>query len=258
MGFSTYQEKDEKAFENAVEMNGGKYNSQLGRVIIVLKTRIRAEEFFDALIKARHVYDLDITFDWDCSKADLEAFEDALKVSNVSILRLDLRWFQASAASNFRVLVNSLKTNTTLTTLNLKDNSIGKEGALALSQSLKTNTVLTTLNLRNNSIGNEGALALLEALKVNATLTTLNSWGNSIGKEGALALSEALKTNTTLTTLDLEANSVGDEGALALSEALKANTTLATLRLRKNPIGNEGALALSEALKTNPILQIYW
>ncbi|KAF9375877.1 hypothetical protein BGX21_003661 [Mortierella sp. AD011] len=312
---STYQEKDQKAFENAVGLNGGDYDLQLGKVIIVLASRIRAEEFFDALTKARHVYDLDITFDWDCSRADLEAFEDALRISSVSILRLDLRRFQASAASkllststryevlvriiehtnmkvihivlskdfiklssleprksshlhklsfemihhsigagDFRVLINSLKTNTTLTTLNLGDNSIGNEGALALPEALKTNTTLIPLRLQDNSIGKEGALALSEALKTNTSLITLELGGNSIGRGGALALSEALKTNTTLVTLRLPWNSIGKEGALAMSDALKTNTTLITLELGSNSIGNEGALALSDALKTNTSL----
>ncbi|KAF9350472.1 hypothetical protein BGX26_011346 [Mortierella sp. AD094] len=161
---STCQEKQQKAFADAVEVNGGKYDSQLGKVIIILKTRIRAGEFFDALTKARHVYDLDITFGWDCSRTDLVAFENALKMSNVSILRLDLQ-------SDFRVLVNSLKANATLATLNL-DNTIRKEEAIELSEALKTNTALITLNLGENSIGNEGALKLSEALKTNTTLTT--------------------------------------------------------------------------------------
>ncbi|KAI8602835.1 hypothetical protein EDD21DRAFT_413601, partial [Dissophora ornata] len=60
---------------------------------------------------------------------------------------------------------------------------------------LKTNTTLTTLNLRYNSIGNEGALALLEALKTNTTLTTLDLRINSIGKEGVLALSNVSKAS---------------------------------------------------------------
>ncbi|KAF8982665.1 hypothetical protein BGZ46_000848 [Entomortierella lignicola] len=296
-------------------VNGGKYDEELGRVVISLGSRIRAQEFFHALAKARHVYDLDVKFDWDCSTSDVEALEKALKVSNVSILRLDLRYFQASlarklspvsthyekisriiqnrnmkvihivlskdfiklpsleprkssnfqklsiemisqslGASDFRFLVNSLKTNTSLTTLNLGSNSIGQEGALALSEALKTNTTLTTLDLRSNSISQEGALALSEALKTNTSLTTLNLGSNSIGQEGVLALSEALKINTTLTTLGLWRNSIRGEGALALSEALKINTTLTTLNLLWNSIGQEGALALSEALKTSTTL----
>ncbi|KAI8595485.1 hypothetical protein EDD21DRAFT_420616 [Dissophora ornata] len=134
-------------------------------------------------------------------------------------------------ASDFRVLVKSLRSNNPLTTLNLQNNSIGNEGALSLSEALKTNTTLTTLNLANNSIGQEGALSLSEALKTNTTLTTLNLEYNGIGYEGALALLEVLKTNTTLTTLYLQSKWIGKKGALALSEALKTDNPLTTLDL---------------------------
>ncbi|KAF9084873.1 hypothetical protein BGX27_003688 [Mortierella sp. AM989] len=77
----TYKEKEQIAFTNAVEVNGGNYDSQLHKVTVTLGSRIRAEEFFNALAKARHVYDLDLKFDWHCSRADLEAFEKALKMS---------------------------------------------------------------------------------------------------------------------------------------------------------------------------------
>ncbi|ORZ23712.1 hypothetical protein BCR41DRAFT_349019 [Lobosporangium transversale] len=339
---STYKEKEQKAFEDVVAMNGGKYDSQLGKVVIELVSRIRAREFFEALTRAKHVYELDIRFDWNWvwTKTDLEALRNALRVSSVSILRLDLGESQESITrkvlsastrheklvgiielnnmkvihvvlppevkhlsnlqsaksshlhklsfgmrpqmmrnSDFRLLMNplealvtlelqfnsmgnegalalsgALKVNTSLTTLNLYNNSIGKEGALALSEALKTNTSLTTLNLYNNSIGKEGTLALSEALRINTSLTGLRLASNSIGSEGALALSEALGINTSLTGLRLTSNSIADEGALALSEALKTNTGLANLDLTINSIGNEGALALSEALKTNTSL----
>ncbi|KAI8597484.1 hypothetical protein EDD21DRAFT_407566 [Dissophora ornata] len=315
---ASYQEALTQKLCDVVKLAGGVFDEQLGSIKVTLKSSFAAAEFNEALSKAKAgVYDLDITFDWDCSRTDLEAFEKALKMSSVSILRLGLEQFQASiiselfstsaryeilvrimehpnmkmihivlskdfmklprlqpkrsshlhklsiemtprriGASDFRELVKSLKTNNPLTTLNLQHNSIGNEGALALSEALKTNITLITLNLWRNSIEKEGALALSEALKTNTTLTTLNLWSNSIKKEGALALSEALKTNTTLTTLDLQYNSIGKEGALALSEALKTNTTLTTLYLGSNWIVKEGALALSEALKTNTILTI--
>ncbi|KAF9198223.1 hypothetical protein BGZ49_001038, partial [Haplosporangium sp. Z 27] len=78
---STYKERDQKAFTDVIEVNGGTYDSHLGRVVIVLGSRLRAEEFFNALAKARHIYDLDITFDWDCSTSDLGGFEKVLRMS---------------------------------------------------------------------------------------------------------------------------------------------------------------------------------
>ncbi|ORZ23689.1 hypothetical protein BCR41DRAFT_368843 [Lobosporangium transversale] len=336
---STYKEKEQKAFEDVVEMNGGEYDSQLGKVVIELRSRAAARGFFDAMTKAKRVYELDITFNrgWDWTKADLETLENALRASSISMLRLDLGSTQEdntrklrsttaryeklvriielntmkvvrivlspdftklSSLSNqklrhhheltfemrprdirpgdFRVLVNSLGTNMTLASLDLKSNSIEDKGALALSEALKVNRYLATLDLRDNPIEKEGVLALLGALRTSPTLTTLGLQstlieeelsevlkGNatsatlsysSIGNEIILVLAETLKTNATLTSLILQNNSIGNEAALALSEALKTNMTLANLNLERNSIWKEGALALSEALKTNMTL----
>jgi hypothetical protein len=55
------------------------------------------------------------------------------------------------------------QTNTTLTSLNLKNNGIGAAGATALATALQTNTTLTSLNLERNDIDVVGATALLSA-----------------------------------------------------------------------------------------------
>ncbi|KAH7054878.1 hypothetical protein BKA57DRAFT_452489 [Linnemannia elongata] len=47
-------------------------------------------------------------------------------------------------------------------------NSIGSDGVKALAGALKTNKTLTTLDLMCNSIGSNGAKALAEALKTNS------------------------------------------------------------------------------------------
>ncbi len=102
---------------------------------------------------------------------------------------------------------------TTLTTLDIRDNHVGVEGARALA----ANTTLTTLDISFNNVGDEGA----RALAANTTLTTLDISFNNVGDEGA----RALAGNITLTTLDITGNQVGVEGARALA----ANTTLTTL-----------------------------
>ncbi|KAF8957929.1 hypothetical protein BGZ46_002072, partial [Entomortierella lignicola] len=315
----TYREKEQKIFAEIVEVNGGDYDFQLGKVVISLGSRIIAQEFFNALAKARHVYDLDVTFNWKCSTSDLSAFEKAFRTSSISILRLDLQQFQASitrkllpvsthyetiahiighanmrivhiilsrdfirlsnlhprssshlqmlslgmnatpiSASDFRVLVNSLKIDSILTTLDLQNNSLGNRGAVALSEALKTNTVLVALDLRNNLIETEGTVALTEALKINTTLTTLDLRRNPVGRLGALALSDVLETNTTLTSLNLWFNSIGKTASLAISSALKTDTNLTILNLVGNSIGNEGSMALSKALYTNSTLAILY
>ncbi|KAK5797001.1 hypothetical protein F5H01DRAFT_125986 [Linnemannia elongata] len=71
-------------------------------------------------------------------------------------------------------VVSRIMANSYLTTLALQYNSIGDNGAIALSEALKTNSTLITLELRDNSIGDNGAIALSDALKANSTLTILN------------------------------------------------------------------------------------
>jgi Ran GTPase-activating protein (RanGAP) involved in mRNA processing and transport len=60
---------------------------------------------------------------------------------------------------------------------------------------------LTSVDLRVNSIGDDGAKAIAEALKVNAVVTTLYLYDNNIGPEGAMAIAEALKVNAVLKNL---------------------------------------------------------
>ena len=75
---------------------------------------------------------------------------------------------------------------------------IGDSGACALSDSLKSNSTLTTLSLTSNSIGDSGALALIYSLKLNTTLTTLYLRYTSISKplmtqiDGKLAKNKGL------------------------------------------------------------------
>ena len=102
--------------------------------------------------------------------------------------------------------------------MTLASNNIGDEGAKAIADALKSNTSLTTIDLRGNNIGDEGAKAIAEALKGNTSLTSINLSNNNIGDEGAKAIADALKFNTSLTTIDLDNNNLGDEGKKAVAE----------------------------------------
>ncbi|KAF9173739.1 hypothetical protein BGX20_002236 [Mortierella sp. AD010] len=280
---STYKKNDQETFEHVVQMNGGFYGPQLGQVIIKLGSRIRAKEFFNSLAKARSVDDLDITFDWECTRSDLKVLEDALKKSRVSVLRFDFQQFRESFSSKilstsaqyealFRIMelpnmkvIHIVIPKAFIAFFNLQpkkpsrlhklsfEMEIGNRGnARILAEMLKTNSALVTLY--SGSIGSNRAQVLTGARKTNSTLTNLDLSFHKIGSNGAQALSEALKTNSTLVDLNFGFNNIGDDGAQALSEALKTNLTLAYLDLDGNKIGDGGAQALSEALKTNPTL----
>ncbi|KAF9962260.1 hypothetical protein BGZ72_008395 [Mortierella alpina] len=310
-----YQENAAKEFQRVLKSVGGSFNEEVGEVEVKLESRVLAEQFFSALGKARSVYELDIDFDWTCTTSDLEALEDALKTSRVSILRMDLRSLRTGITSKFLpvsaqydvifrirdlpsmkqlhillseenvkflalpskkpthvckmswelavisiggkqlvILTEALRTNSTLTALDLHSNKIGCYGAKALAEALTTNSNLAALDLNSNSIQDDGAKALAQALKTNSALTNLGLNSNSIGDDGAKALAEALKTNSTLASLYLGDNSIQGDGAKALAEALKTNSTLASLHLGGNSIKDDGVKALAEALKINSAL----
>jgi hypothetical protein len=170
------------------------------------------------------------------------------------VTTLDLR-FNSIGNEGAKAIAEALKVTAVVTTLRLNSNIIGNEGAKAIAEALKVTAVVTTLRLNSNIIGDEGAIAIAEALKVNAVLTTLRLDANKIGAEGAKAIEEALKVNAVLTELWFGHNQIGDEGAKAIAEALKLGTAvMTTLSLAKNMIGDDGAMAIAEALKANAVL----
>ena len=106
-------------------------------------------------------------------------------------------------------------------------NRIGDLGAQALAETLKSNTTMTDLNLDFAEIGNSGAITMAEALKLNKTLHVLNLsskyfplfsfyiffifsshrlLGNKIGDSGIQSLAESLEFNCTITVLKIECN----------------------------------------------------
>ena len=91
---------------------------------------------------------------------------------------------------------------------------------------MRTNSTLTELNISGNNLGNRGASALAGALHVNSALTKLGLSLNGIDDDGAAALGAALRVNRTLTCLHLGRNRVGTAGAAALGEALRVNAVV--------------------------------
>ncbi|KAF9914401.1 hypothetical protein BX616_008387, partial [Lobosporangium transversale] len=87
---STFKEKEQEVFANSIKVYNGKYDPNLDKATIILRSRAGAEDFFSTLRNVRCVHELDITFSWDWTEIELEAFGNALKASSVSTLRLEL------------------------------------------------------------------------------------------------------------------------------------------------------------------------
>jgi hypothetical protein len=78
-------------------------------------------------------------------------------------------------------------------------NSIGATGSTSLSESLKSNTTLTKLNLSSEDKRRQKRYPST----THSFSFLLISTDNRIGETGATTLSESLKSNTTLTKLNL-------------------------------------------------------
>lgn len=118
-----------------------------------------------------------------------------------------------------------------------------------MGQLLKSNKTLTELNLAKIDIRDFGATRIADALAFNKTLTHLNLSSNRIGEDGAKVLSEAILASNTLEYLDIGYNRIKDPGVKYITEMLQKNTSLETLILVYNEFGKEGLLSLISTLK---------
>jgi Ran GTPase-activating protein (RanGAP) involved in mRNA processing and transport len=94
--------------------------------------------------------------------------------NNQKLVYLDIRG-NSIRCDGAVVLGQLLKVNSTLQHLNLEWNCVGiwEAGISALADALSMNSTLTTLDLRNNKIGPQGCQSLALSLKHNTTLRRL-------------------------------------------------------------------------------------
>jgi hypothetical protein len=99
-----------------------------------------------------------------------------------------------------------------LQSLDINGNTIGSAGNKMLMETLRNNTSLTYLNLKKNSIGDAGMIAITEMLKTNKTLLKIDLSGNGITDKSVKKISEMLENNNTLTHMMLDKNKISFEG----------------------------------------------
>ncbi|CAM4924679.1 unnamed protein product [Rotaria socialis] len=158
--------------------------------------------------------------------------------------------------------------------IRLRDNHFTSHGISILSDSLYNNTTLTSLDLRNNQISDLGVQFLAVSI-IHSTIEVLNLESNCITADGAVYLAQIIQDSRTLTELYLSNNNLGDRGVQYLANALggdKRNTqeqsnnnisitnqtTLQHLYLGQNGVGDEGLKYLCDMLMTNRKLTWLW
>ncbi|KAG0221998.1 hypothetical protein B0O80DRAFT_259473 [Mortierella sp. GBAus27b] len=76
-------------FCDTVKSLGGTFDENTGRVKVRLPKQ-KAERFYQALEKAKSVYELSITLDWSTTRSDFKKLRSVLRKSNVRALEIDL------------------------------------------------------------------------------------------------------------------------------------------------------------------------
>lgn len=139
-----------------------------------------------------------------------------------------------------------------LTTLDLRYNDLGTEGAAALAELLQQEGCMwRSLFLEGNQLKDDGVTALVSTSAKLGPITELYLGQNQIGPVGAASLAQALP-DSALQKLYLEGNQIGNAGALALTVVLEetANHRLEKLYADMNGIGKEESIRLGRSLNS--------
>eukprot|EP00935_MAST-01C_sp_MAST-1C-sp1_P001318 g1318.t1 len=205
------------------------------------------------------------------------AFNKGLLVLNLSNLGLcrrqhadhgDTRW------EGLQAIAEGLRSNQTLTLLDLSFNGIGGDrrekgskevghtGALILASLIDSNRSLRHLDLASNqlseySIEEEGLIAIAAAVSSSENITSLNLASNAIKVRGLEAVTSILaQPNSNLAAINLCANRLGmiTEAPVlrSFADAVEMSRTLHSIDLRFNAlVESEEAIVVIEAIENN-------
>ena len=130
-----------------------------------------------------------------------------------------------------------------LSRIDLGDNMIGDEGAIAICAALENNESVKRLVLKGNQLTDDGVKGIVDALMNNRHLRDLDLHDNEITPKGAEHLRRLVQRTHHLETLLVGSNQLGDEGVKHICKGIRKNHRgkLQRLGLSANGISNEGA-----------------
>ena len=103
--------------------------------------------------------------------------------------------------------------------LDLHDNKLGPEGAVALAPAIAGSSSITSLDLSYNELGAKGANVLASGISANGSLAKLLIGDNMLGDEGVTMLCDAIRESkvSKVQELDLNYNRIGYDGVKAIA-----------------------------------------
>ncbi|KAF9981657.1 hypothetical protein BGZ65_003707 [Modicella reniformis] len=94
---TSYRESAIRQLRDIIEINNGRFIEEKGRIEIGITSNTLAKQFYDAMVKARGIQELDITLKWDATMDNLRSLCNAITKANVIHLTVDGTHFKSSA-----------------------------------------------------------------------------------------------------------------------------------------------------------------
>ena len=153
--------------------------------------------------------------------------------------------------ANTIVSSRMLNSSSSLRSLSIKRCQLGDASIEDLCDALNDGQI-QTLDLANNNLSNQGAIAVSKLVGSSPSLTTLNLSSNRVGDEGGLALGSAILQNPTLTHLLITNNQLKERAAYRLVHVLN-NTRFLRCQADGNAIPYTAFAKLQELSNRNHI-----
>jgi Ran GTPase-activating protein (RanGAP) involved in mRNA processing and transport len=158
----------------------------------------------------------------DVDDFECERFVEAIKNNN-SLVELDLSNNKIGSAENLNTVMPDLITGgealaellrlpqCKLKTLKVDWNMIRLDGAIDFADSLRTNSTLTYLDLSFNSLGTDGGITMGVSILSNTTLETLILQSNNLDSVACFTICAGVIENRGLKKVVLDGNPIGEQ-----------------------------------------------
>ena len=155
-------------------------------------------------------------------------------------------------------IANSLRTNTTISDLDVSFCDISDIGLQSLAEAIAANVSvkLKTLDIGFINIGDIGTAHIATVLQVNTTIKLIVMRDCAMLDKGAESLARALAVNRSLEYFDLTGTNISDTGAARIATALRVNNSLVWLEVGGDTTTDAAVLSLVDALKKNTSLEV--
>lgn len=168
------------------------------------------------------------------------------QLSCITYLPLDILDLSNNTISKDKLKILSLLLSDekcTLTKLNLRNNLIGDDGCVTLSEGILKNNSLISLNLSSNNILNKGAIEIAKSIRSengNKTIKKINLSQNEIENSGLIEFCFYLKNEAKdrFTKINFSNNNLSDRSIIEFGAFLKKHQFITNLCL-SNKITNE-------------------